>query len=691
MAAIIPKNPDLPSSYQVPGVYLYLSTQGVGPTQANRRVLFYGYTTAAGTARPNEVFQIPDEETVTNKSGKGSMIVRAYKTYMSQGTAAGELWGCAVPAPAGTAQTTLLNIVSAPSAGAPGSNLTAQSSGLLTVWIEGYSSNVIISNGDSLALIAANLYAEIKKVEDFLSATITQIGTPITLGAATSTITLTAKTFPLSVQLIQGVGISVPTSHTFVNGALIITLGTDGAGAAAGTPSAIKTDLDTDPTVAAAITYTIGVGTNPLSTVATTLLPFNNLVLTGRHAAQTSQDIPIVISFSNATTGIAVSPGTFTLAGNAAASPGVHSLLVTTQSVAYLPVSGSTPTASATGFAAAINAASAYPVTAAASAGVVTLYLLNGRNWNRPSVATTDGSQTIVLSAGVLGVGLPNLTESLNQISKLDAFRIWVTDFVDSTSLSTLYSYIEQQANGRIQKGQDLVFCDTERLTTAGAIPVSTTPQLTTSPRYFLNWCSAIPQQGYEIAARVAAIITSQDYLPFNFMSAELKTTPNVPLLLPDPAVRPTDLDINAAIGTYFMTPIVVDSQQRLVISTGRTTAKPSAQIDARFAYWGLILTLDYFRDDLGAFLFERIKGKNIKLYSDPNTSNVITIEGVKGLIISRMFTWENLDLLDGADQLKDLVAVSQNPQNPSRVDATLPLRVPVPLEQIGIFAQQVS
>jgi phage tail sheath gpL-like len=279
----------------------------------------------------------------------------------------------------------------------------------------------------------------------------------------------------------------------------------------------------------------------------------------------------------------------------------------------------------------------------------------------------------------------------LNQISKLDAFRIWVTDFVDSTSLSTLYSYIEQQANGRIQKGQDLVFCDTERLTTAGAIPVSTTPQLTTSPRYFLNWCSAIPQQGYEIAARVAAIITSQDYLPFNFMSAELKTTPNVPLLLPDPAVRPTDLDINAAIGTYFMTPIVVDSQQRLVISTGRTTAKPSAQIDARFAYWGLILTLDYFRDDLGAFLFERIKGKNIKLYSDPNTSNVITIEGVKGLIISRMFTWENLDLLDGADQLKDLVAVSQNPQNPSRVDATLPLRVPVPLEQIGIFAQQVS
>ena len=692
MPPIIPKNPDLPSSYQVPGVYIYLSTQGSGPSQANRRVLFYGYTTSSGTASPNEIFAIPDEETVTNKAGKGSMITRAYRAYMSQGTAAGELYGCAVPVPSGTAQTTILNIVSAPNGAVPGTTTSAQSAGVLTCWVEGYAANVIVSNGDTLSLIASNLVAELNKVVDFLSVTISQSGTPVTFGVGNSAMTFTANTHPLSVQFVQGVGLSVPISHTFIGGALVITLSTDGAGAANGTPNAVVTNLNTNPAIAAAMSYTVGgTGAGTMVAAPQTLLHFNVITLTGRHTAQTSRDIPVMMALSVTTMGITLSPGTFTVANNAAATPGVHSLLATTQTVTYAPAATDTPTVTATGFTAAINSATAYPISAASSGAVVTLYLRNSRVWNRPAVTTTDTSQTLTLATGVLGSGLPNLTNSLNEISKLNAFRIWVTDLTDSTSLSTLYSYIEQQANGRVQKGQEIVFCDTQRLTTAGAIPTSTTPQLTTSPRYFLNWCAASPQQGYELASRIAAIITSEDYLPFNYMTAELRTTPNVPLLLQDPAVRPTDLDVNAAITTYFMTPLVVDSQGRFTISTGRTTVKPSAQIDARFVYWGLILTLDYFRDDLGAFLFERIKGKSIKLYSEPNTSNVITVDGIKGLIISRMFTWENLDLLDGADQLKNLVVVSGDPVVPSRVNATLPLRVPVPIEQIGTFAQQVS
>lgn len=692
MTAIFPKNPDLSSNYQNPGVYIYFSTQGNGPSAANKRLLFFGYTTSSGTARPNEIFAIPDEDTANIKAGKGSFITRAYRAAISQGNAAGEFFGCMVPTPSGTAQTTFLNIVSAPSSGAPGTNTAAQSAGLASVYIAGYRCDAFVANGDSLSTITANLLASINQVLDFLPVTVTQSGTPITFGTGNAAMTFTAKTYPLTFQAIQGSGTSTPTTHTFVNGALIVTLGTDGAGSPAGTPNAVKTSLDTNPAVAAAMTYVVGgTGATAMAAVATTILPFNILGLTGRHAAATSQDIPIYVALSSPTMGIAVSPGTFTLASNAAATPGVHSLLVTTQTATYAPAATETPTTAATNFVTAINNTTAFPVTAASSAGVVTLYLVDGRVWNRPSVATTDTSQTITLSAGTLGVGIPNITDALKQISQLDAFRLWVTDLTDSTTLSTLYSYIESQANGRIQKGQNLVICSTERLTTAGAIPTSTTPQLTTSPRYFLNWLAGSPQQAYELAARVAASITAQDYLPFNYMTYELKTTPNVPLLLPDPAVRPTDLDRNAAMVSYFMSPLIVDGQGRLTIQSGRTTAKPGAKIDARFAYWGLILTLDYFRDDLGAYLFERIKGKSIKLYSPPNTSNVITIDGIKGLIVARMFTWENLDLLDGADSLKGLVAVQADPSLPARANATLPFRVPTPLEQIGIYGQQAS
>ena len=48
----IPPNPDLPTSYQVPGVYTFLSRVGSAPLADNRRILLLGYKTSSGVAVP---------------------------------------------------------------------------------------------------------------------------------------------------------------------------------------------------------------------------------------------------------------------------------------------------------------------------------------------------------------------------------------------------------------------------------------------------------------------------------------------------------------------------------------------------------------------------------------------------------------------------------------------------------------
>ena len=86
-------------------------------------------------------------------------------------------------------------------------------------------------------------------------------------------------------------------------------------------------------------------------------------------------------------------------------------------------------------------------------------------------------------------------------------------------------------------------------------------------------------QQPYGLhCARMAAeIVNNLDYPPRNYAGHVLGTSGGVPFLLPDEAVRPSDSDINAAMASYYMTPLVVNGSNMLAIESGRTTAKPSA------------------------------------------------------------------------------------------------------------------
>lgn len=78
--AQIPLNPDLPSSYQVPGVYVYSSKAGSAPSASNRRVLLLGYKTSAGTAQAGSIKRICPRMTLCAGLAKARRSIACIET-----------------------------------------------------------------------------------------------------------------------------------------------------------------------------------------------------------------------------------------------------------------------------------------------------------------------------------------------------------------------------------------------------------------------------------------------------------------------------------------------------------------------------------------------------------------------------------------------------------------------------------
>lgn len=622
MADPIPVNPDLPTSYQVPGTYVYLSRVGSAPLADNRRILLLGYKTSAGSASAGDLKRINSVDDAVAFFGKGSDLTRQYRALLSQlsGGSGAQIFGMPMTAPSGTAQTRTIKVLQAPVGGALGTgNTGAVAAGIWTLWICGYRFDCQIANGDTYATIAANMLAQILTLQDFL---------PCTAAVSTDTITLTA-----------------------------------------------------------------------------------------RHAALTSADLPIMSAFSSASMALAASPGTLTIATTASGA-GSFTLYVARQSVSTSIADTDAPTAIAAAAIVSINAASAFPVTAAqtGASAVVTLFFVDGRvfNWAATTITTTLGT-TVTPAWGASAAGLPSsaspsLATVLTNLSTQEAFRLWVTNFTgagsyittsgltatgsatDYSVMGTISSYIEQYANGLYGKGQMVVFTSTQALATAGALTSATTPALNLSPRYFMTWCPASPQQAVEIAARVAGLIAQNlDYPNHNYAGGVLLTDSQTPLLLPALPDRPSDSDVNSAMLSYNMAPLRASSQNQLAVVSGRTTAKPSAILGSEYVFWGTALADDFIRDDLAVQMPQLIAGKNLKVYGTVRTQNTLSPEAIRVKAFSRMQFYDSLDIFDGADDLRQALGVQVNQVLPSRIDVKLPKRFALPAEQISIVAQYAS
>lgn len=444
----------------------------------------------------------------------------------------------------------------------------------------------------------------------------------------------------------------------------------------------------------------------------------DTVTLTARHAALTSADLPIMVTFSTAAMAVSASPGTITFA-TAAAADGSVTVGVATQSAGYAFLSGATAAAINAGIIASINSANAFPVTAAqpgTPGAVATLFYVADRvfNWASTSI-TTAATTTLTPAWGASASGLPSsatpsLSDVLTTLEAQEAYKLWLTPFggagsyvtasgitssgsaTDYSVLGTLSAFIERTGNGLNCKGQILLLCDTRALATAGAVPVGTSPALTLSPRYFPGWCPGSPQQGYETAARLASLICANlDYPAFNYGGQVLTTDGRTPYLLPHSATRPSDADVNAAMLSYFLTPLRTNGSNQMSVVSGRTSAKPSASLDYRYSFWGVALADDYVRDDLRASLPLAIAGKNLKNYSPPRTQFTTTVDQILVALASRMKFYDSLDIFDGADGLVAALDGAVNIVLPSRIDVKLPKRFAIPAEQVSVYTQLVA
>lgn len=613
----LPLNPDLPISYQVPGVYVFNARAGSAPATVNRRVILLGYKTSAGTAVAGTLLRILSEDDIVAAAGKGSDLHRMYRALIAQSSSTGgEIWAMPMNAPSGTAQTRTITFLQSPSGGTLGTgNTGAVDAGFHSLWICGYRYDTQIASGDTYDTIAANVAATIAADQDNL---------PCTVSVAGSTVTLTM-----------------------------------------------------------------------------------------RHAALTSADFPIMSAFSSTSMAVSASPGTVTIGGPAtgAGSVGVR---VATQTAATTFANTDTANAITATVITAVNTALAFPVSAAQPStpgAVVTLFFVDGRvyNWNSTFV-TTGAGVTVTPSWGANGSGLPSSsTPSLSSVLTLleaqEAFRLWLTPFTglgatvttsgltqsgsvsDTSVLSTLATHIERFGNGLYCKGQILALCDTRSLAVAGTHVSSTTPSLTLSPRYFAGWAPASPQQAVESAARMVGLVLSRlDYPNFNYAGQALLTDTRTPYLLPHAATRPSDNDVNAAMLSYYLTPLRANASGQMTVVSGRTTAKPSATLDASYSFWGVALADDYIRDDLRAVLPEVMRGKNLKTKAPTNTQFTIDESAVRTAIADRMIFYNTLDIFDGVDDLTPGLQAEVNIYLAQRIDVKMPKRFAKPAEQISIY-----
>ena len=228
-------------------------------------------------------------------------------------------------------------------------------------------------------------------------------------------------------------------------------------------------------------------------------------------------------------------------------------------------------------------------------------------------------------------------------------------------------------------QGQIVVYGSNVALASAGTNVTSPSPALTTSPlanggleSHPTRWRAQTWQQlGSGMLAKY------QDYPDQNDAGYPMTGSGRVEWMLPHIADNPSDLDTNAAMKSYHLTPCrIVDGQ--IVVVAGITTAKARRKHRYQLCLSGVILTDHEVRRLLIADGAKFMKGKTSK-FSPANTSFAVDLDGLRQIFAARMFALDSADLFDGAEGAVAALEVKPNANNPARVDVKFPKRYPLP------------
>lgn len=455
--------------------------------------------------------------------------------------------------------------------------------------------------------------------------------------------------------------------------------------------------------IAAEITARLQAAQNPYNTPITSAANSASATctITANHVGAVGNDLPIRVEFSNTAMKLAASPGKVTFSGTATVG-GSCPLTVGSQTLSTTIGGTNTPSQSATALTAKIlaNPFNVWAVNNDSNvSGEVVLLYQEGRVFNGGSVSlVTVATQTVAIAAGVVSSGSPDLTAPLALLRGLPAFRLWLNPWLTTTSVNPLFAEIDAAQNGIAMKGQVAVMCSTSDLVTAGTFPTTTTPRLTTTPRFAECWCPDAEVRGQDLAAHVIGAVLKIDRPNGSYNGVALRTSGVVPLGVPHLSVRPDPLaTCSLAMTAYHLTPLTVDENGVLRIMRGVTTVQAGAD---ELSNWGVIFGVDYVRafaaGKLSSRYIKRDDGQPLllKRHGKPQSPDVVQPDAVKDTLGECLDDCEQgangafADVVDGADELRPQIQFQSNPVVSGRIDATFPVRIVVPLHQVAVVEQ---
>lgn len=432
----------------------------------------------------------------------------------------------------------------------------------------------------------------------------------------------------------------------------------------------------------------------------------DTVTVTVAHSGSYLEDFPCGIEFSDDQGGVVCSPGKVTLAGPATSNGlviiGAGSLSVSTSvangdtaaTVCGKVTSNIIDNPSNVGI---IN-------NNLVAAGELILLYDTGHVVQRLAASSTATGLTTTLATGTTGTGVPDLTLALTALRKSSAKRIWVVPWNAAAVLGQIELHRAEMANGLRMKDQFVIIGSTAELVTAGAIPLSSTPKLTSTPWWAEILCPDAEIRGADLAAHAAGTAVGSDTPAQNFDWLPLKTSGAVPLGAPHPDVQLDPLDTaNTAMLTYRLTPLVVNPDTgELCILRAVTTAVVATD---ELSNWSTVFCLGYAR----AFVVGKLQNRFIrppsgsinsrlmvKKVGDGQSPGTVKKETIEDSIKEYLDNLEQgtggsvPNVVDGADELKKFVRAAYNKINSGRIDAVFPIRTPQPLHQIALVEQHV-
>lgn len=379
---------------------------------------------------------------------------------------------------------------------------------------------------------------------------------------------------------------------------------------------------------------------------------------------------------------------TATFTGTATAAGTIY-LFVAGRRVDVGIASADTADVMATKAAAAITAKTDLPVSAVAAAAVVTLTAKNaGEAGNGLDVRANyfDGQ---ILPAGVTiaftpfagGSGNPDIANALAAIGA-EWFQVWGVAYTDTANLEALTN----ELNARFQWDQEIeAHAFTAARGTVGSLATLGNGQ--NSPHLGIIMANNEPMPAYEKAAEVmaiagkyAAIDPARPLQNINFNWC----------LPPQVGERFTDAERNSLLfdGIATTKVVVSDMVAERLITTYQINAAGAEDIS--YLDVETLLTLMFLRHDWGDLV--RRKYPRAKLADDGTRYGpgqvVVTPNLMKAEAINRFRDWEQMGLVEGADQFKADIISERNASDPNRLDMLLP---PDLINQLRIVANKIQ